>query len=253
MMRSPIALSLLAALALAPACSDTTGRSLPDASGAPDALDAPDAQGALGVSDALAEAALSLTEPAGPEAPVVEPTTPIAFSGDYRFDGQVVPLARLTVDVVNMLMQGSAERLARLKAGGATCQLVLSNTYRCKKMKGPEAVPASSLAALGAQDANLFVTFGAQTAPPVLVNDAPSLKEWQIFQAGTSSLGAFTGYRYLQLEGGLEKIVVPAATGTGSLEFVVRTSGNVAKHETKNVTENQWRFHQDMAFVLFER
>jgi hypothetical protein len=230
MKRFSIALSLFALLALAPACNDAAGGPSPD----------PQAASAL--------ASLESSAPAAP----FEATPPIALAGDFRFEGQVEPVTRLTFDVVNMLMSGAATTLERLQDAGATCQLVVSNTYRCKKNKGPAFVPDSSLAALGAQDAAVFVTFGAQTAPPALVNDAPSLKEWQIFQTGTSSLGAFTGYRYLQLEGGLVKIIVPAATGSSSIEFIVKDATHLAKHETKNVTTNQWQFHQDTALVIFE-
>ncbi|HEU4535656.1 MAG TPA: hypothetical protein VFS00_16125, partial [Polyangiaceae bacterium] len=136
MTRPPIALALFAPLAFAAACA------------AP--ADGPSLEG----PDGPEASALAAAEGAAPP-PSFEATPPVPHAGEYRFQGRVVPLARLTVDVVNMLMQGSAERLARLQAAGATCQLVLSNTYRCKKMHGPEAVPASSLAALGAQDAGV--------------------------------------------------------------------------------------------------
>jgi hypothetical protein len=219
MIRFSIALSLFATLALTSACSDAAG-------------DPPGAQ---------EESAFT----------TFEATPPVAFAGDFRFSNRVLPLGRLTTDVINMQMPGAAQLLAELQASGAACQLVLSNTWRCKKMHGPEAVPQSSLDALGDKDESLFVNFGAVTAPPVLINDAESLKEWQISQQGSSSLGPFTGYRYLQLEGGIAKIIVPAASGTDSLEFVVRDSTRLSKHETKSVTDSQWRFHQDMAFVVF--
>jgi hypothetical protein len=221
MTRLAIALSLLATIAFAPACNEATGEPTPDAQEQESAF----------VN--------------------FEATPPISFSGDFRFSNRVFPLGRLTTDVINMQMPGAAELLAELQASGAACQLVLSNTWRCKKMHGPEAVPQSSLDALGDKDDDLFVNFGPVTAPPALVNDAPSLKEWQIFQTGSSSLGPFTGYRYLQLEGGLAKVIVEAPTGSDSLEFVVRDSTRLSKHETKNVTDSQWRFHQDLAFVVF--
>jgi hypothetical protein len=176
---------------------------------------------------------------------------PIALAGEYRFAGDVKPLGRLTVDVIDERMTGAAERLETVRAGGGNCSRVLSTTWRCTTMR-TNGVPSSSLVAMAEAAGDLVVSFDAPTAPPALVSEAESLVEWTIFQTGESSTGgAFGAYRYLDLQGDLVKIVLP--TAGGSLELTVRDESHLGKWTSKRVSEGQWRWHEDMAVLVLER
>jgi hypothetical protein len=180
---------------------------------------------------------------------------PQALSGDYRFAGEVKPVGRLTVDVIDTRMPDANDRLDAARAEGAACWLVVSNTWRCTKMHKAEAVPQSSLDAIALRGGDLFASFGAMTGSPSLVSEGESLVEWQIPQNGSSPLGAFETYRYLELQDGLVKIIVPGAPGASapSMELLRRDADHLGKWESKVVTESRWRWHEDMAIVVLAR
>jgi hypothetical protein len=179
--------------------------------------------------------------------------TPIGLSGDYRFAG-VKPIARLTVDVIDVRMPDANERLDAARAEGATCWLVVSNTWRCTKMHEASDVPQASLDAIATRQRELFASFGGVTGSPALVSEAESLVEWEIPQNGSSPLGPFTTYRYLELRDNLIKIVLPGATQSSpTMELILRDAGHLDKWESKVVTESRWRWHEDMAFVGLAR
>ncbi|MBX3229112.1 MAG: hypothetical protein KIT84_02140 [Labilithrix sp.] len=179
-------------------------------------------------------------------------SAPIALDGTYYFEGEVKPLGRLTVDVVDMRMSDAADRLADLRSSGANCALVISQTYRCTKMHGASAVADASLEAIAARSAGLSVTFGARTGSPSLVTDADSLTEWQIPQNGTGLAGSFDRYTYRQLRNGPTKIVLPGAGDLGD-ELLVEDASRITKWERKVVTEGRWRWHEDMAVAVLAR
>ena len=90
---------------------------------------------------------------------------------------------------------------------------------------------------------------------PALVSEGESLVEWEIPQSGSSPLGAFAKYRYLELQDGLVKIIVPGAPGASaaSMELLRRDADHLGKWESKVVTESRWRWHEDMAIVVLGR
>lgn len=179
-------------------------------------------------------------------------SAPIALSGEYRFAGEVQASARLTVDVIDMRMSDAATRLAAVRAEGATCELVLSNTYRCRKVRAASAVPAESLAVIGERNAQVYASFGEVTGPARVVSQGDYLVEWQIKQAGESSAGPFDAYRYLQMGDDMVKIVLPGASEISSLELIVKDAHHVAKWDRRVVSEGRWRWHEDMALVVLE-
>ncbi len=201
--------------------------------------------GALGCSAGADE---SPTESAS--AQIGTAKAPIALSGDYRFAGDVQAVGRLTVDVIDTRMPDATARLAALREVGAACTLAMSNTWRCTKMHPTTAVPAGSLAKISARGADLFASFGATTGSPVIVSEGESLVEWEVPQDGSSSVGPFTQYRYLDLQGDLVKIILPGSGSTGSMELIVKDAMHLAKWESVTVSEGRWRFHQDMALVI---
>jgi hypothetical protein len=174
---------------------------------------------------------------------------PITLTGQYTPDGSVEPIGRLTVDVIDERMAGAAARLAAVRAEGAACQRVLSTTWRCTKMHEGAAVPSTSLAAIGAANTNVYASFGAVTGSPSTVSEAESMVEWSIHQLGSSSVGPFGEYRYLDLQGDLVKIILPGTSGSG-LELIVKDEHHLAMWAKKHVSEGQWRWHEDMALVL---
>jgi hypothetical protein len=178
--------------------------------------------------------------------------TPTALSGDYRFDGNVKAVGRLTVDVVDTRSADAETRLQSLRAEGAACTLVISNTYRCTKMHSAGDVPSTSLDDLGESNRDLFASFGAVTSSPVIVSQGDSLVEWQISQRGTSSVGDFTSYRYLEMSGGLVKIILPGVTASQSLELIVE-GDHLGKWDSRRKSEGRWRWHEDMAIVAIEK
>jgi hypothetical protein len=177
--------------------------------------------------------------------------TPTALAGQFRFQGTVQPLGRLTVDVIDMRMADASTRLDAARAEGAVCEITPGNVYRCSKLHDPSAVPTSSLEAIGARDRGLFASFGDVTSAPSIVSQGDSLVEWQISQSGESSVGPFTSYRYLELAGGPVKIVLPGEHG--SLELILQDEGHVAKWDDRTVSEGRWRWHDDTALVVLQK
>jgi len=172
----------------------------------------------------------------------------IALTGTYQSHGEADAMDRLTVDVVDTRMTGSADRLAGLEAAGAACTAVFSTTYRCTSLS--KDVPQSSLDKIA--KANTFrVTFKKPTAPPSLTSQADSLTEYLVSQPGESSVGRFDSYRYLELDGGLVKIVLQDGANNGAgTELIVEDAKHLAKYGSTTVSDGQWRFFQDSALVV---
>lgn len=199
---------------------------------------APD--GSAGTSSAAATAA-NASDPG-------DPSAPIALSGTYRSRGDVTPEARVTVDVVDTRQADATQHLADLEAGGASCFFVAADTYRCTSVS--KDVPEDSLEKIAANN-SFVVTFGKTSAPPALVSQADSLTEWQINQSGSSDNGSFAFYRYLVLDGGLVKIVLPDGSNNGQGTELIVTSGTVlGKYASTTSSESRWRFFEDSALVV---
>ena len=179
--------------------------------------------------------------------------SPIALSGDYRFADSVRPLGRLTVDVIDTRMSDAQSRLEALRSAGASCSLVISNTYRCTKMHPAASVPSESLGEIAEDNQSVFVTFGAVTGSPSVVTEGDSLTEWEISQEGTSSAGPFTSYRYLELADGLVKIILPGSSALSSLELIVEDEGRLGKWSSTRTSEGRWRWHEDMGIAALKR
>lgn len=171
----------------------------------------------------------------------------ISLSGEYRFAGRVEPLNRLTVDVVDMRMSDAKDRLEAVKSGGGQCTLAVSNTYRCVTHGDAVDVSTESLDKAKERNANLAVTFGPVTGGAELVSQAPGLTEYKIHQQGSSPLGAFEEYTYLDL-GDLVKIVLPSG-GIETLELMVDKDGTLRKWERVVDHEGRWRWHEDATLV----
>lgn len=175
---------------------------------------------------------------------------PIALSGEYRFAGTVEPLGRITYDVIDVRMSDAQERFERVRAEGATCELVMSNTYRCKNHRGPGAVPSSSLETIGERNREFFAKFEGP-ARNSLVSRADFLVEWSVKQLGATPDGAFSEYTYLSLADGLVKISLPGPMdGT---ELMVKDADHLRKWDRRTVAEGRWRWHEDTAVVVLER
>lgn len=178
----------------------------------------------------------------------VEASQPLSFRGEFVPSGVVEPSMRLTIDVVDTRMSDAQERLTAIRAGGGLCELVVSNTYRCRTHKKANAVPQTSLDKIAAKNATASVTFGEMHGVPSKTSEGESLVEWSIPQNGSSPAGAFEEYRYLQLDGGLTKIVFPGASEP--YELIVKDAGHLKKWDRVVVNEGRWRWHEDMALVV---
>lgn len=185
------------------------------------------------------------SEPEVSTAAVTTATAPIALDGTYAFKGEMRASARLTVDVVDTRMSDAAPRLAALRAEGASCPLVASQTYRCTKLRPAGEVAAASLEKLAAKNAGLAITFGRLEGSPHLITDAESLTEWEIPQSGTGPLGAFDTYTYRALENGPTKIALG-----DSDEYTVEDGGHIVRWNSTIVHEGRWRWHEDIAFAV---
>jgi len=172
---------------------------------------------------------------------------PTALAGEYRFRGEVKPLKRLTVDVIDVRMPGAAERLEAVRRDGATCERPLANVYRCTTHRDAAAVPPESLAKIAARSEGDHATFGAVTAPPSLVNDSESLIEWEIFQEGGTHAGTFERYVYRVLAGRLSKAAL------GEVEVIVDDAAHLSRFASVTVNESRWRWHVDSALVGLTR
>lgn len=173
---------------------------------------------------------------------------PFAFRGSYVFKNKVNVVGRYTVDVVDTRMADSRTRLDTLRKDGATCQWVNSNTVRCVSHLPAASVPASSIEKMRANNAGFSVTFNEAWGTPSIVSSGTDLTEWSIPQRGLSPLGSFDHYRYLEMSGGLAKIVLP---GTPEPLWLNTLDGKVLlKYESLMVPESRWRWHQDTAELV---
>ena len=169
---------------------------------------------------------------------------PYEFIGLYSFKGEVKPLGRLTIDVVDNRMKDSAQRLKLIRENGGECIYVLANTLRCRTMKTGAVVPASSLEKIAERSKGLFVVFQSPTAKPSIVTEGEALVEWTIFQPGQWSAGDFKTYRYLEMPD-LAKIILPGPMG--SIELNTTDGKTLNKFESERVPESRWRWHEDIA------
>lgn len=180
---------------------------------------------------------------------------PVDFHGRFHASGEVQPLVRQTIDMVDMRQIGSDQQLQNLRAAGALCQAQPSDVYRCVTNLNAAHVPSSSLQQAAARNQNLWIEFGGILAPAQQVNNSDRLKEWTVSQAGTWSGGAFKTYRYLELPG-LAKIVVDGVSENGvSQELWLNVLGfehQLVVFDTVVVVESRWRFHQDMVQVVLK-
>jgi hypothetical protein len=208
---------------------------------------------ALGVAACSSSPGSSdVTTSAASAADGANPTPPV---GDFRptSAGNVQAMARLTVDIIDMRQSDAQEHLASLRAAGAACQAEPADQWRCSLMHAASEVPAASLAKIGTRNQGLYATFEAPIGKPALTSQGDSLVEWAIPQSGTSSVGPFDSYRYLQMEGDMTKLILPAPRGDDGLELILQDASHLAKWDSITVTESRWRFHEDMALVVLEK
>lgn len=176
---------------------------------------------------------------------------PFSFRGIYAFRGNVSVIGRQTVDIVDVRMPESAARMDEIRRTGGACQRVSSSTFRCVTLSPADAVPASSVAQLRLRNRGVAIAFGDMTGTPSVVTRAPSLTEWSIPQRGRSRLGDFAQYRYLELTGGLSKLVLP---GSPEPLWLNTTDGKTLRqYDSLSTTESRWRFHVDSVELILER
>lgn len=209
------------------------------------------------VSSLAGCAAESPDETSGATESAVTSAAPVevgSLAGEFRYAGKVEALARLTVDVIDERMTDAATRLEELRRIGATCERKTSTMLRCHKMHPAGTVPASSLAAIGDANAQVFATFGAAWGSPTIETDGDSFKEWSIPVDGTSPAGAFRLYKWRQLgEDGPTKIVLPSRDAAEPLELIVRDASHLGRWASHRVSEGRWRWHEDIALAILEK
>lgn len=171
---------------------------------------------------------------------------PVALQGTFAFQGHVQMMGRKTVDVVDVRMSGAAQRLAQLRQGGANCSLVNSQTYRCLTLSR-EFDPLAAVI-LSQRNQGLAVAFGAMTGVPSLVSQGTDLVEWEIPQQFRWNRGAGEKYRYLELRGGLVKIVLP---GQPDLWLNLSREG-LRRFDSVTTTVDRWRFFEDYGEVILQ-
>lgn len=172
---------------------------------------------------------------------------PVGFQGIYQFRGTVQMMGRRTTDVIDTRMADASQRLESLRRAGATCTVVNSTTYRCITLSTQfDPIAAVSLAQ---RNEGLTVAFGPVTGVPSLVTQGDSFVEWQIPQQTRWNLGAGETYRYLELRGGLVKLVLPGRPELW-LNF---QDGRLRRFDSITTTVDRWRFFEDYGEVFLER
>lgn len=175
---------------------------------------------------------------------------PMPFKGDYVFKNRVNVLGRNTVDVIDTRRRDATERLNALRQAGSACQWVNSNTVRCVTQSPAVTVPSSSVSSVVNANQGMKVSFGALRGTPSVVSQGTSLTEWSVPQDGQWAGGPFTQYRYLELAGGLSKLVLP---GQQPLWLNTTDGKTLGVYQMLVVGEGRWRWHEDAMEVLLEQ
>lgn len=172
---------------------------------------------------------------------------PISFQGVYQFRGTVQMMGRRTTDVIDTRMADASQRLEALRRSGATCTVVNSTTYRCVTLS-TQFDPVAAVA-LAQRNEGLTVAFGPVSGPPSLVTQGDSFVEWLVPQQTRWNLGTGESYRYLELRGGLVKLVLPGRPELW-LNF---QGGRLRRFDSVTTTVDRWRFFEDYGEVFLDR
>lgn len=173
---------------------------------------------------------------------------PIPPRGTYVFKGGLKVFGRRTIDIIDLRMPDGNQRAESLRRAGARCEMAPAAKVRCVTLRPATAVPPESLERLRTKNRGLSVRFLEVTGVPTEISRGDSLVEWEVPQNGMWAGGKFQSYRWLELSGGLSKIVLPGAPE--ALWLNTRDGRSLMKYDSVTVTESQWRFHEDTAEAI---
>ncbi|MBX2987487.1 MAG: hypothetical protein KF802_06290 [Bdellovibrionaceae bacterium] len=176
---------------------------------------------------------------------------PLELQGVYQFRGQLNPLARRTIDVIDARLPDSEARLKMLQAAGAQCQNASGVTTRCLSFGRASDIPRASLDRVARQNQGLRIELMARVAAPSVVSKGDILTEWEIRQKGRWNGGLFDRYRYFEMAGGMVKLQLPGP-GEG-LWLVVENAKLLRHYDSVVTTESRWRWHIDAVEALLEK
>ncbi|MBI3544920.1 MAG: hypothetical protein HY075_16735, partial [Deltaproteobacteria bacterium] len=131
-----------------------------------------------------------------------------------------VLLSAHDLQAVDGVTESGRARLAALRRDGYTCVPATDRFYRCTKFLHDVEIPESVATRVREELANDRIELEPGARGVELVNDSPSLREWEIRQNLRVNAAAYDHWSYLQLrarEGSLSKLRV------GDRELLVRS------------------------------
>jgi len=178
---------------------------------------------------------------------------PILMLGLYSFKDDVVPVGRLTIDVVDSRMPDAAARIQAFKRDGSLCQAVAMGQTRCVRTLPASAVPQASLDYVRAHRAGAGVMFYARSGDPVLVRQSETGSEWLIPQRGVWSGGEFSQFRYMVSREGVIKMEIPGRDASAPLWLVLEKDHTLRHGETVPWAEGRFRTQMDSVEIVLRR
>ncbi len=149
---------------------------------------------------------------------------PAELAGEYAFTGQIDPVQTIHFPVVWAGNNDGRLQVKKYRDQGYTCQHKYRSFYRCKKFLSPflpENIGQRISEKMQAQGSLIFGEYQNSE----LTVEGQSYKEWKVFQKVSYNGESYEFYKFMELEGGLQKISFgDFRRGTG-VGFIVGDKG----------------------------
>lgn len=146
---------------------------------------------------------------------------PEDLMGTYTYQGQTESLMAREYLVVYGFTEKGRTQLQDLMTQGYVCTNTGREIFRCEKNLSSAQVPPAVADRINKKYAGLSIQFLNRVADPYLVNDAVSLKEWEISQTVTFENRTFKKYRYMILNDEIHKIALGDFSASDAVYFTL--------------------------------
>jgi hypothetical protein len=150
------------------------------------------------------------------------------ISGVFNYQGVEV----VQIREVEVIPYANQERYRELRQLNFTCE-VISNFYKCTKFIKEMDLPTHIADEINNRWMGRAFEFTVSSSAPLLINEAPALLEWDVYDSVSSDADIAPQYRYYLLNSSLHKIRVNFSAK--DQWFVVHHHGHLSSLISKRV------------------
>lgn len=176
------------------------------------------------------------------------------FEGQYTFSSQKLNLVQARHQLlIRVQSEVSKKYMAQLKSTGYTCQSVSGATYNCKKINSQILENSVVRQAVINRYVGSWINFDYTNSDYVLTNDAPSLKEYQLYQTSQMGQMKFDQTTLLILKN-IVKIKLTKMNSSDVAYFNLTNSGMLSSitQVSQNVIPSENFISQETYIYLYE-